>query len=150
MKHDMTSIKREQILRMIPHAGDMCLLDEVLSWDEVSVRCLSRRYQDRGNPLRRADGRLGAACGIEIAAQAMAVQGWLSAGDGGPARRGYLVSLRDVAIRTAHLDAAPGDLIIEAERLLGDANGAAYRFRLGRGDAELLSGRATVVFEAGA
>ena len=146
----MATIHREQILTMIPHCGAMCLLDEVLSWTDVSVRCLSRRYQDLDNPMRRADGTLGAACGIELAAQAMAVQGWLSGGGGGPPRRGYLVSLRDVAMRTPRLDAAPGDLIIEAERLLGDANGAAYRFRLGRGDAELLSGRATVVFEAGA
>ncbi|GLR66124.1 hypothetical protein GCM10010909_08020 [Acidocella aquatica] len=145
----MTIINREQILTMIPHCGAMCLLDEVLSWNDVSVRCLSRRYQDQDNPMRRANGELGVACGIEIAAQAMAVQGRLSAGNSGPPRRGYLVSLRDVALRTGLLDAASGDLIIEAERLLGDADGATYRFRLARHDTELLSGRATVVFEAG-
>jgi predicted hotdog family 3-hydroxylacyl-ACP dehydratase len=145
----MTPISREQILTLLPHAGAMCLLDAVLRWDAASVRCLSRRYRDPDNPMRRADGALGPACGIEIAAQAMAVHGRLSAGNAGPPVRGYLVSLRDVQLHAGRLDAAEGDLVIDAERLLGDAHGATYRFCLTRQGAECLAGRATVVFEAG-
>ena len=111
----MSLIEREQILTMIPHAGSMCLLDAVLAWDEGSVRCLSRRYRDSDNPLRRADGVLGAACGIEIAAQAMAVHGRLISGETGPPTRGYLASLRDVALRTLRLDALDGDLAVDAD-----------------------------------
>jgi predicted hotdog family 3-hydroxylacyl-ACP dehydratase len=143
-------IGREEILNMIPHAGAMCLLDEVLNWDAVSVRCLSRRYRNQDNPMRRANGILGAACGIEIAAQTMAVHGRLTAGQSGTPVRGYLVSLRDVKLRTARLDAAEGDLLADAERLMGDANGATYNFRLTAQGVEFLSGRATVLFEAGA
>ncbi|MDD2705103.1 MAG: phosphotransferase [Acidocella sp.] len=147
----MSIIERDQILTMIPHAGTMCLLDAVLDWNEHSVRCLSRRYRQQDNPLRRADGVLGAACGIEIAAQAMAVQGRLTSGAGGPpSGGGYLASLRDVQLRAGRLDAIDGDLIIEAERLMGDARGASYRFTLAAQGVELLSGRATVLFGAGA
>ena len=146
----MTPIDRAQILKLLPHAGAMCLLDTVLQWDEVSLRCLSRRYRDQDNPMRRANGILGTASGIEIAAQAMAVHGPLSAGAGAPPRHGYLIALRDVHLRTGRLDAIEGDLVVDAERLMGDANGATYRFMLAAEGVELLSGRATVLLGAGA
>ena len=60
----------------IPHKGRMCLLDDVLSWDRSRIRCRSAQHRTPDNPLR-AHGRLGAACGIEYAAQAMAVHGAL-------------------------------------------------------------------------
>jgi predicted hotdog family 3-hydroxylacyl-ACP dehydratase len=138
-------IGREQILTMIPHAGAMCLLDEVLRWDAVSIRCLSHRYRAAENPLRRRSGILGTACGIEIAAQAMAVHGRLTAGDAAAPASGYLVSLRDVRLTTARLDATNEDLLVDAERLLGDAKSAVYHFSLTVQGTELLSGRATVI-----
>jgi predicted hotdog family 3-hydroxylacyl-ACP dehydratase len=146
----MSLIERERILTMIPHAGAMCLLDAVLAWDEISVRCLSRRYRDNDNPLRRADGVLGTATGIEIAAQAMAVHGRLISKATDRPSGGYLASLRDVTLRAGRLDALDGDLTVDATRLMGDAQGAAYRFVLTVQGAELLSGRATVLFGFGA
>ncbi len=143
-------IDRAQILTMIPHAGSMCLLDAVLHWDAVSVRCVSRRYRDQDNPLRGTDGVLGAACGVEIAAQAMAVHGYLAAPGHATPAAGYLVSLRDVRLRTRYLDVGQEALRIDAERLMGDADGATYRFRLAGQDVELLSGRATVLFRVAA
>jgi predicted hotdog family 3-hydroxylacyl-ACP dehydratase len=148
----MSRIRREQILTLIPHAGAMCLLDEVLVWDEASVRCLSYRFRDQDNPMRRADGTLGTACGIEIAAQAMAVHGRLTAQgvqEAGAPVLGYLVSLRDVRLATACLDAAIGPIVIDARRLTGDARGAGYSFTVADQEAELLSGRATVLLGAG-
>lgn len=141
----MILIDRERIASMIPHSGSMCLLDGVLSWNATSVRCLSRRYRDGDNPMRRADGELGMACGIEIAAQAMAVHGQLIAGNGERPSRGYLASVRDVMFGSRRLDAASGDLVIDAERLMGDAHGATYRFVLASEGIDLLSGRATVL-----
>jgi predicted hotdog family 3-hydroxylacyl-ACP dehydratase len=146
----MKVIGRDEILRMIPHAGSMCLLDEVLGWDAVSVRCLSRRYRAQDNPMRRADGRLGSACGIEIAAQAMAVHGRLSAAQDRPPTSGYLVSLRDVNMSGLWLDRAAGDLLVNAERLLGDARTASYHFSLAVEGVMILTGRATVVLDISA
>ncbi|MGH7052151.1 MAG: hypothetical protein ACREFS_15535 [Acetobacteraceae bacterium] len=141
----MIVIDRRQIASMIPHAGTMCLLDAVLSWDLLSVRCLSRRYRCPDNPLRRADGRMGTACGLEVAAQAMAVHGRLVAPSGGLPAPGYLASVRDLWLRTARFDGVEDDLIIAAERLTGDAQGAIYRFVVTIGEIEFLSGRATVL-----
>lgn len=142
----MTLMDRQQIAAMIPHAGTMCLLDAVLSWDAVSVRCLSRRHRRADNPMRRADGGLGAVCGVEIAAQAMAVHGRLVAGGGSPPAHGYLASVRDVHLRISRLDDVAGDLIVDAARIMGDTQGATYRFALASDGIELVSGRATVLF----
>lgn len=143
----MTVIGREQIATMIPHAGAMCLLDAVLAWDANVVCCLTRHHRSDDNPLRRPDGVLGAVCGLEIAAQAMAVHGRLIAGTGGAAAQGYLASVRDLRLRTPRLDTIDGDLIVHAERLMGDLRGASYRFELVSDGMELLSGRATVLLD---
>lgn len=144
----MILLDRDDIAGMIPHEGAMCLLDGVLSWTAETISCISRRYADPSNPLRRADGTVGAASGIELAGQAMAVHGRLTTQTSAKPRRGYLASLRDVRLGAVCLDIAAGDLIIDATLLTGDVGGASYRFTLTQDGAELLSGRATVLFEA--
>jgi predicted hotdog family 3-hydroxylacyl-ACP dehydratase len=145
----MIIMDHREIEALIPHAGSMCLLDAVLAWDATSLRCRSRCHRLPGNPMRRADGTLGAVCGIELAAQAMAIHGRLVSGDTGPPVRGALASVRDVHLHTATLDDIAGDLTIDAERLMGDGSGATYRFVIAGDGAELLSGRATVLLGIG-
>ena len=135
------------IASMIPHAGTMCLLDEVLRWDAVAIRCLSRRFRQADNPLRHSDGTLGAACSIELAAQAIAVHGRLIAADDTPSTRGYLASLRDVSLASVKLDRLADDLVVDAELLMGDHRSAAYRFEVAAEGRVLASGRATVLLE---
>jgi predicted hotdog family 3-hydroxylacyl-ACP dehydratase len=144
----MSIFNRQQILQMIPHSGSMCLLDEVLAWDEVSLRCLSRRYRDPDNPMRRENGVLGVICGTEIAGQTVAVHCRLLAESSGEPVQGYLVSLREVRTRIGRLDAIDGDLVIDADRLAGDAISATYQFVLSVAGTELLSGRLTVLLTA--
>ncbi len=141
-------LTRAEIAGLIPHAGAMCLLDGVVHWDENRIRCVSRSHLDAGNPLRTG-GRLPAMCGIEYAAQAMAVHGGLAGGTRARPRAGYLASVRDMACRRERLDDLEGDLVVEAERVMGDEDRVIYKFRLWVGDAEVLSGRAAVVLDAG-
>ena len=80
----------------------MCLLDAVLDWDDARITCRATSHADPANPLR-ADGRLGAANGIEYAAQAMAVHGALLAklarGEGGTVSLDYLPPMQlDIAV----------------------------------------------------
>ena len=138
---------KADIARLIPHAGAMCLLDGVVRWDSAQIRCVSRTHREMGNPLR-AGGQLPAVCGIEYAAQAMAVHGGLAGKIDAKPRAGYLVSLRDVICRKSRLDNLEGDLIVDAERLMGDRSRVIYQFTLWVGEIEVLSGRATVVFDA--
>jgi predicted hotdog family 3-hydroxylacyl-ACP dehydratase len=137
----------------------MCLLDEVLSWDATRIRCRSGTHRAANNPLR-ADGRLGAACGIEYAAQAMAVHGALVAASAPLASTvdrsvrgsigaavGYLASLRDVVLYVSRLDDVAADLIAAAERITGDGRTVLYEFSVWGEQQQLLSGRASIVFD---
>jgi predicted hotdog family 3-hydroxylacyl-ACP dehydratase len=143
----LTVLTKAEIAALIPHAGSMCLLDGVVHWDNVTIRCMSRSHRDPENPLR-ADGQLRAVCGIEYAAQAIAVHGALAGVVGGKPHAGYLASLREVTCRKSRLDDLAGELIVDAGRLMGDASRAIYEFTLRVGEVEVLSGRATVVLQA--
>ena len=140
---------RAWIAAHIPHHGDMCLLDGVVDWSETAISCRATSHRDPANPLRAA-GRLGAANGIEYAAQAMAVHGALLAGASDKPRQGYLTSVRGVTLHAARLDDLPGELIVRAERLSGDANNILYQFSVSHADRCLLAGRAAVVLDASA
>jgi predicted hotdog family 3-hydroxylacyl-ACP dehydratase len=144
----MSTLDRAAILRLIPHAGAMCLLDGAQSWDGAGISCLSTRYAQLDNPMRRADGTLGSACLIEIASQAMALHGRLCAADDAPPRPGFLVSLRDVTLHAATLDGTEGALTVAARQVLGDARGAGYEFNVRADGVILAEGRAMVLFEA--
>ena len=135
------------LLAHIPHQGSMCLLDRIDSWDSHHIRCSASSHRAPDNPLR-AHGRLGAACGIEYAAQAMAAHGALLAAADSPPRAGYLASVRGVELRVARLDDVAADLRVEAERVSGDDNTILYGFSVFAGHELLLSGRAIVVLDA--
>ena len=140
-------LDRAAIAALIPHEGAMCLLDGVLAWDRTSIACLASSHRAADNPLV-ADARLDAVCGVEYAAQAMAVHGGL-VGDGRRPAAGYLASLRDVTCSVDRLDLLEGDLLVTAELLIADAARVIYRFTLTSEARPLLSGRAAVVIDAG-
>ena len=141
------SLDRAWLLAHLPHQGTMCLLDGVTEWNAQRIRCSATSHRDPDNPLRAHD-RLGAACGIEYAAQAMAAHGALLAGADRAPRAGYLASVRSVALQVARLDDIVSDLDIEAERLSGDDNTILYGFRVSADGHALIDGRATVVLDA--
>ena len=139
-------ITREKMAGMIPHAGAMQLLDGVLSWDAARIRCVSRSHRDESNPMR-CGGELSVLCGIEYASQAMAAHGSLSGNAGARPRAGYLASVRDVRCCRSRLDDIEGDLIIEAEKLMGEESRVIYAFEVRTGDTCVLNGRAAVVLD---
>ena len=144
-----TALDRAWIESHIPHQGRMCLLAEVLSWDATRIRCRATSHRLADNPLR-AHGRLGAACGVEYAAQAMAVHGAIMAHTSGTrARAGLLTSVRNLVLAATRLDDLATDLIASAERLAGDEGSTMYEFTVSSGGRELLSGRASIVFGTG-
>ena len=141
-------LNRDWIERHIPHQGNMCLLDDVVEWNATHIRCRTDSHHWVVHPLR-SRGRLGAACGIEYAAQTMAVHGALTAAAGSaPPAAGLLASLRDVRMFAERLDTLEAELICEATQLAGDGGGAMYSFLISAALSTVISGRATVVFDA--
>ena len=143
------ALDRGWIAARIPHQGTMCLLDAVLAWDAGHVLCAARSHRSPANPLRQY-GRLGVACGIEYAAQAMAVHGALRAlsGTGGAAPRpGMLVSARAVRWHVARLDDIAADLLVQAVCDGADAHLLRYTFALRAAERLLMEGQAAVVLD---
>lgn len=134
------------IARLLPHSGNMVLLDDVLEYDANTIHCLARRHHADDNPLRE-DGRLPAWCGLEYAAQAMAVHQGLCAGDAAPPARGFLAVARDLALSASDLDELPGELHIRAEKIIAEGGRSLYQFQLESNGQRVLSGRAAVVLQ---
>jgi len=137
-----------EICSRLPHAGSMCLLDSLQSWDPESVVCLATSHRDMNNPLRNHN-RLHAVNGVEYAAQAMALHGSLLSAAGQKPAMGYLASVRDLELHIDDLARILVPLQITARRLSGDSAGFVYDFEI-HADAEpLLSGRVTALLVAG-
>lgn len=139
----------------------MCLLDQILSWDEATVECSTHSHRHADNPLRTGN-RLHALHGCEYGAQAVAVHGALSArraqedGSDGhdaaaaqPSGRGYLAALNQVRLHVDRLDSVADCLSVRAHRLVGGRGNSIYGFGVFGGGAILVEGRVTIIVAAG-
>jgi predicted hotdog family 3-hydroxylacyl-ACP dehydratase len=134
-----------QIARLIPHADGMCLLAGVRRFDPQSIACSATSHRLLQNPLRE-QGMLHAVCGVEYAAQAMAVHGALLHGPGDrPPRGGRLAGVRSLELKVSRLDDIDADLDICATLIMGDENSMVYEFAVGDGARNLMTGKATIV-----
>lgn len=136
------------IANHIPHQGSMCLLKSVWTWNQEKIVCDADSHAALDNPLR-ARGQLGIACGIEYAAQAMAVHGALLApAESEKPKVGYLVSVRGVSMVVTRLDDIDADLVITASCIMASESNMLYQFSVCANDKVLLEGRAAVVLNA--
>ena len=143
----MTTVDRLDIAPLVPHAGSMCLLDDVVSWNAQSIHAAGHRYKEAAShPL--SDGRVLHAIHLaEYGAQAMAIHGALLARERGDAavRSGRLVSLRDVVLTDEYVDFSLGHLDVHAICLYADLGGSQYTFRIEQAARLCASGRAAVM-----
>ena len=137
--------RRAEIEALVPHAGAMCLWDEVVAYDDTRIALRASNHRDATHPLRSRE-QLRAVHLCEYGAQAMAVHGGLLARRGGGiAPPGMLVALRDVTLHVPRIDELPGALEGEAEALALSATGQQYAFRVSHAGVLLAEGRAAVV-----
>ncbi len=140
-----TQIDKAWIAAHIPHQGSMCLLDHVTSWDAQMITCSATSHQDVSNPLRSRE-QLSTACGVEYAAQAMAVHGALLApADQDRPRAGFLISIRSTTVHLPRLDNLKQVLTINATLIHSSEDNILYAFTLHAANALLLDGRAAVM-----
>lgn len=140
-------IERADIVRLVPHAGAMCLLDGVVAWDRDRIVCHSFRHRATDNPLR-ANHRLGAIHAIEFAAQAMAAHHRLTGELATTPRYGMLISIRQCTFASDRLDTCPSPLVIEAIRVAATDEALTYRFTVGPAETAVVAGRASVLLLA--
>jgi predicted hotdog family 3-hydroxylacyl-ACP dehydratase len=138
-------IKKAEIRTLIPHSDLMCLLDEVVQWDDRSIVCLTNTHRDPANPLRR-NGGLAAVHVFEYGAQAAAIHGGLQArAAGAVAPPGYLAALRDGHLYVRRLDCIHLPLRVSATRVYGEGANTVYEFVLSAAAVMIAEGRVTIV-----
>ena len=138
-------INKAEIRTLIPHSDLMCLLDEVVQWDDRSILCGSNTHRDPANPLRR-EGRLSAVHAFEYGAQAAAIHGGLWArAVGTTAPPGYLAALRNGRLHVTRLDCIHLPLRISATRIYGEGANTVYEFIVSAATVIVAEGRVTIV-----
>ena len=138
-------INKAEIRTLIPHSDLMCLLDEVVQWDDRAIACVSNTHRDPANPLRR-QGCLSAVHAFEYGAQAAAVHGGLRARVAGAvAPPGYLAALRDGRLYVRRLDYIHLPLRILGARLYGEGANTVYEFIVSAASVVIAEGRVTIV-----
>ncbi len=138
-------IDKTTIRRLIPHAGTMCLLDEVIAWDETSISCETATHREPTHPLRR-QGRLAGLHAFEYGAQAAAIHGGLlAAAAGGQALPAYLAALKAARLYSDYLDEIAAPLQVSARRLLGSAGNCIYRIEIRADTVVLAEARVTII-----
>ncbi|MEO8803519.1 MAG: phosphotransferase [Rudaea sp.] len=139
------TLSKEYWRHLIPHAGAMCLLDEVIAFDDTHIHVRAISHRDLANPLR-SDDRLRAVHLCEYGAQAMAIHGGLLAQRNGVvARPGMLVSLRAIKLHVERIDDIAEALDVHAEKLLDGGASWQYAFRVEHANRILAEGRAAVI-----
>jgi len=134
---------RSSICDILPHAGDMCLLSELVDVTPEKIACISRSHLEADNPLR-IQGKLPAIAGIEYASQVVALHGQIETlNRGSRPVIGFLASVRDVEIHATLLDEDNSELYIEASQIMRIEGAVTYDFSIRAGDRRLLSGRMT-------
>jgi predicted hotdog family 3-hydroxylacyl-ACP dehydratase len=134
---------RADIERLVPHAGAMCLLNAVTSWDEKYIVC-SSAAPGTAHPLARG-GSLPAIAACEYAAQATAVHGALLDGADRP-RAGLLAKLTEVEFHRPRFPVGSGPLSVRAELLGRLAAGCLYAFDVASAQSPVASGRLIVAY----
>ncbi len=116
----------------LPHQGTMRWLDGVVSHTPTATTATAMLRSD--TPWVGADGSCDPSVVIELLAQAMAAHGGCAAEAGTPPRRGFLVSARQIELRTPALRVGE-PLWVRADHVRGELGMVAFRCTLGNGAA---------------
>ncbi|MDR9751635.1 hotdog family protein [Pseudomonas sp. SZMC_28357] len=109
------------LAELLPHAGDMILIDHVLSFDDDHIH--TRLTVQPNGVFSRADGSLPAWVGIELMAQSVAAYAGCHARQRGDAvAMGFLLGTRKFECNVEHFPVG-SELTIHGMRSLEDDNG---------------------------
>lgn len=135
-----------EFAHLIPHAGLMCLLDQVVTFDDDTILCRTGSHRSPENPLKRLN-RLSSLTAVEYAAQTMAVHGALLAQrQNHRLPQGVIASLRDAVFHLDRLDDLESDLLIRAHCILTQSHAMVYDCEIQSGTQPVFSGTIGVFF----
>lgn len=142
MPIDLTALDGPALCARLPHHGDICQLERIVSVDDSRLVGETRAHQRADNPLR-VGGRLGVFAGVEMAGQAMALHLALQS-NGEAAGQGMITRANGLSPRVDRLDGLPGPLRISVTCEAQAGEMARYGFTLEHEGAVILDGSLSV------
>lgn len=134
-------INRDIIATMLPHSGDMVLIDNVESFDNNTLCTSITSHRRDAHPLT-SNEELASVILIEYAAQAAGLHRALHAYDKKQKPTlAYLASLSDVYIAPVRINIINDNLILNVNLILAEATKAIYRFKVLDNDVILCKGQ---------
>jgi predicted hotdog family 3-hydroxylacyl-ACP dehydratase len=141
MAKGMKSIlNASEIEQCLPHAGKMSLLESVIETSQRHLKASAISHYQQDNPLL-LNGQLSIIHGVEYAAQAMAVHGFLLSDS---RAKGYIATLRSINMSVRYFPNRTFPLMIEVEQLIRHKQGFTYQFIIHCEQTRLISGKITV------
>lgn len=107
-------IAMTSISELLPHSGDMVLIDEVQSWSQEEIVCTSSTHLLSSNPLRTAKG-LSINAALEYGSQTIAIHGALKRESSSKPKQALIVAVKQANWTIDYLDQTPLPLIILAK-----------------------------------
>ena len=146
MPTDLTALDGPALCARLPHHGDVCQLERIVSVDETRLVGETRAHQRADNPLR-VGGQLGVFAGVEMAGQAMALHLALQSNGeaaGQSAGQGMITRANGLSPRVGRLDELSGPLRITVTCEAQAGEMARYGFSLEHEGAVILDGALSV------
>ncbi|OQW95214.1 MAG: hypothetical protein BWK79_03230 [Beggiatoa sp. IS2] len=128
---------------LLPHHGNMCLLENIVSWDQQHILMNSQSHRHPLNPLRK-NGKLSAIHALEYGMQAIAIHGSLLYPQQ-TATIHYLAALREVKLYITRLDTVDTLLNIEAYCLLHQGDNSIYTLKVSSLNKIIATAQVTIV-----
>lgn len=143
MPTDRIALDGPAICKRLPHHGDVCQIERIVSANETRLVVTSRAHQRGDNPLR-VGGQLGVFAGVEMAGQAMALHLSLQSNDNASAGQGMITRASVLNPRVERLDELVGQLQITVVCEAHAGEMARYGFTLEHEGAVILDGGLSV------
>lgn len=136
----MSELGKTEIARLLPHGSSMCLIDEVISFDENKILCKTFSQINPKNPLA-VDGRLPLMAYLEYAAQAAGLHLGLSQNKSrsNAPTAGYVGTLKNIQFTS--FDPITEELYISANVLIKEDKNAIYHFVIKASTSVIVEGR---------
>ncbi len=146
-------LNKNEICKLLPHSGEMCLIDSILSWDQENLIAQTMSHQNKKNPLLYKN-KITSIMGIEYAAQTMAIHFSLihkyadKQKQGENKQGGYLATARNIQILEENLfdfqHPQLQALFISVIILMKDSQGYTYNFEISSNNTMLICGKLTI------
>ncbi|MCF6324774.1 MAG: hypothetical protein L3J89_10725 [Gammaproteobacteria bacterium] len=137
-------IARSELEQMIPHGSQMCLLDEVVEWDQKNIICRTSSHGCTDNPLR-IDGRLGGMMLVEYGAQVAAIHVALIQQGFKAPQSAYLGAIKELVLSVDFVERIEGSLSVKADCIMNNMGGAIYSIQVVSADQMLMKARLSLL-----